>query len=153
MKQQNYSVKQITATDTHTVRHPVLRPGKPRASCIFDGDDLKTTIHFGIFDAEKIIGVASFLKNNNANFTELSQYQLRGMAILQPYQGLGIGNKLLKYCDNFLIEKGVNLIWCNAREIAVNFYKRNGFSIFGNVFNIKDIGPHYAMKKKLNAEG
>jgi len=152
MKQQNYSVKQITATDTHTVRHPVLRPGKPRSTCIFDGDDLKTTIHFGIYDNEHIIGVASFLKNNHPKITDLNQYQLRGMAVLKAYQGLGIGHTLLKYCDAFLIEKGANLMWCNAREIAVNFYKRNGFSVFGDVFNIKDIGPHYAMKKKLNEQ-
>lgn len=149
MKQQNYSVKQITATETYVVRHPVLRAGKPIESCVFNGDDLETTYHFGIHDGNNLIGVASFLKNSHANFEEVKQYQLRGMAILKAYQGMGIGHELLKHCDAFLIKKDVELIWCNAREIAVNFYKKNGFSVIGSPFNIKDIGPHFTMKKPL----
>ena len=149
MIQQNYNIKQITAIETHTVRHPVLRTGKPKSTCVFDGDDLETTMHFGIYDDNEIIGVASFLKNSNPNFTELTQYQLRGMAVLKTYQGLGVGHELLKYCDDFFINKNILLIWCNAREIAVNFYKRNGFSVFGDSFNIKDIGPHFVMRKHI----
>lgn len=149
MKKQHYYIKQITATETYAVRHPVLRPGKPLASCVFDGDDFETTIHFGIYE-EQLIGVCSFLKNSNPNFIESAQYQLRGMAVLKSHQGLGVGKALLKYCDSFLIEKQVELIWCNAREVATNFYKANGFSIFGSPFNIKDIGPHFVMKKPLN---
>jgi ribosomal protein S18 acetylase RimI-like enzyme len=71
------------------------------------------------------------------------------MAVLKTYQGLGVGHELLKHCDDFFINKNVLLIWCNAREIAVNFYKRNGFSVFGDSFNIKDIGPHFVMRKHI----
>ncbi|WP_282149199.1 GNAT family N-acetyltransferase [Algibacter lectus] len=150
MKKQNYTVKQIQAVDAYTIRHPVLRKGNPIESCIFDGDDLETTLHFGIYNTEELIGVCSLLKNNNPKFSELNQYQLRGMAILQHQQGLGIGHILLKYCDTILKEEKTNLIWCNAREVAVNFYKRNGYRVIGHSFNIKGIGPHYVMKKQLN---
>ncbi|MDO7138978.1 MULTISPECIES: GNAT family N-acetyltransferase [Algibacter] len=150
MKKHNYNVKQIQAVDTYTVRHPVLRKGKPIESCIFDGDDLETTLHFGIYNAEELIGVCSLLKNNNPKFSELKQYQLRGMAVLQSQQGLGVGNILLEYCDNILKEEKTDLIWCNAREVAVNFYKRNGYCIIGDSFNITGIGPHFVMKKQLD---
>ena len=152
MKKQNYNVKQIQAIDTHSVRHPVLRPGKPIESCVFDGDDLETTLHFGIYDAEELIGVCSFLKSNNPKFSELKQLQLRGMAVLQSKQGLGIGHFLLKHCDAILKIAKTELIWCNAREVAVNFYKKNGYRVIGNSFNINGIGTHFVMKKQLESK-
>ncbi|WP_405292139.1 GNAT family N-acetyltransferase [Algibacter sp. Ld11] len=149
MKKQNYTIKQIEAKETHIVRHPVLRQGKPVTSCVFEGDNLETTLHFGIYNSEELIGVCSFLKNRNHNFKAQMQYQLRGMAVLEAYQGLGVGHKLLKYCDAFLFKKSATLIWCNAREVAVSFYMRNGYIVFGDSFNIADIGPHFVMTKCL----
>jgi hypothetical protein len=48
-KDLNYEVRIINSEDTYLVRHPVLRAGKPIESCIFDGDDIDTTIHLGIY--------------------------------------------------------------------------------------------------------
>ena len=42
-------IKKITAFETIIVRHPVLRPGRPIESCHFDGDELLTTSHFGLY--------------------------------------------------------------------------------------------------------
>ena len=42
-----------------------------------------------------------------------------------------------------------DFLWCNARLIAVEFYKKTGFSSIGEQFNISEIGPHYFMYKKL----
>ncbi|WP_227871652.1 hypothetical protein [Flavobacterium kingsejongi] len=41
------TIKKITSEATYAVRQPVLRAGMPLESCIFDGDDLNTTEHFG----------------------------------------------------------------------------------------------------------
>ena len=41
------------------------------------------------------------------------------------------------------------MLWCNARLVAVEFYKYNGFKIIGNLFDIAGIGPHYYMYKKI----
>ena len=46
-------------------------------------------------------------------------------------------------------DKNAKIIWCNARENAVNFYKKNRYQIIGESFNIKDIGLHYLMYKVL----
>lgn len=131
------------------VRHPVLRTGKPIATCVFEGDLLKTTIHFGIFKNTRLIGVCSFFKNPNPNITEKHQYQLRGMAVLKAYQGKGLGKIILQFGEQLLKEKNTKLVWCNAREVALNFYKKNGYQIIGEPFNIKDIGLHYMMYKTL----
>jgi len=96
-----------------------------------------------------LIGICSFFKNTNLDFPETAQYQLRGMAILKAFQGKGLGKIILKHGEELLQEKKAKIIWCNARELAVNFYKKNGYQIIGEPFNIKDIGLHYVMYKGL----
>ncbi|SFZ93773.1 Acetyltransferase (GNAT) domain-containing protein [Flaviramulus basaltis] len=71
------------------------------------------------------------------------------MAILKEYQGKGIGNIILNYTEEFIKKKNTDIIWCNAREIAVDFYKKNNYQTIGKAFPIKDIGLHYVMYKTL----
>ena len=140
-------IKIISALDTFLVRKPVLRPNKNIDSCRFVGDDLKTTIHFGYYNDEKIVGVASLFELKNINFDVINQYQLRGMAVLNDYQKLGIGEKLMNYCENHSVKKNINLIWFNARISAVPFYEKLGYQKFGNLFIIPEIGDHLVMFK------
>ena len=44
---------------------------------------------------------------------------------------------------------GVDVLWCNARMVAIRFYKSLGFKIIGDIFNIEGIGPHYYMYKEI----
>ncbi|WP_394340459.1 GNAT family N-acetyltransferase [Ichthyenterobacterium magnum] len=103
----------------------------------------------GLYIEKKLVGVATFLMQTNKLFLETKQYQLRGMAILEAYQGLKYGEQILKYAEQFLKEKKVKLIWCNAREIAVRFYKRNNYKIIGSAFEIEKVGTHYVMYKEI----
>ena len=48
-----------------------------------------------------------------------------------------------------LKEKESDLLWCNARLIAVDFYESLGFKIIGEIFDIEGIGPHYYMYKEI----
>lgn len=146
---EEFSVKEISAEETYPVRHPILRAGKPLNTCAFNGDDLETTVHLGIFNKNTVIGVASIMKTSNDLFTETLQYQLRGMAVLQEFQGKKLGKMLLEHGEDLLQERNIELIWCNARIIAVNFYKRNGYKITGDPFEIDEIGTHYKMYKTL----
>ena len=149
MKENSLSIKIITAQDTYAVRHPVLRAGRPIEDCHFDGDDLKTTFHLGLFDSETLIGTASFFKASNILFSEKEQYQLRGMAILEPFQGKGLGKLILHYCEQELKNLNIPLLWCNARETAVAFYEKLNYKKTGLPFDIKGIGKHYVMFKKI----
>lgn len=127
----------------------MLRQGKPIETCIFNGDTLETTVHFGAFYNTHLVGVCSLYVNNNSNFNETLQYQLRGMAVLDAYQGRSIGYLLLKNALVFLQKKHIPVIWCNARSSAKHFYEKNGFSSIGSEFIIKEVGPHFTMYKKL----
>ncbi|MDO6760318.1 GNAT family N-acetyltransferase [Tamlana sp. 2_MG-2023] len=149
MNQTDFHIKQITAQESYLVRQPVLRPGLPITSCVFDGDDLSTTIHLGLYNNNNIIGVCSFFKNDHAELSRSKQYQLRGMAVLENFQGKGIGYQILSFGERLMKEKNIKTIWCNAREIALPFYRKCGYQSFGEAFNIPNIGPHYSMFKTL----
>jgi ribosomal protein S18 acetylase RimI-like enzyme len=142
-------IKKITAFETLIVRHPVLRPGKPIETCHFEGDDLPTTSHFGLYFENQLAAVISAFKVQNKLFSEENQYQIRGMAVLEEFQKKGFGEELLKHCENEIKLKKGNLIWFNARETAVGFYKKSGYEVLGDQFEIPDVGPHYILFKSL----
>lgn len=146
------TVKGILPGETLIVRHPVLRHGKPIDSCKFDGDDLPTTFHLGAFSKDKLVGVVTILKKDNKSFFSKNQFQLRGMAVLQEYQGLGIGAVLVKQSEDRVIEQKGSLIWLNARQVALSFYKKLGYEISSDKFEIPLIGVHYTMTKIFNNE-
>lgn len=144
-----YSIKQIPSKDTFAVRLPVLRPGKPVESCIFEGDDLPCTVHFGIFDDENLAGIVSVFEAHTPLLPQQKQFQLRGMAVLDTYQKKGLGDLLVKAAEDYIKTVAGEAIWFNAREIAVGFYEKMGYKIIGDPFTISDIGTHYVMYRKV----
>jgi len=142
-------IREITALETFSVRHPVLRAGKPVESCHFDGDNLDSTKHFGWFENDILAGIVTVLENQSGNFSDVKQFQLRGMAVLENYQKKGIGEKLVLAAENYSKSQNGNLIWFNAREIAIGFYEKCGYKKAGNLFEIPGVGPHYIMYKIL----
>lgn len=142
-------IKEISAKETFIVRHPVLRKGKPIETCAFEGDDLKTTHHFGLFNDLDLIGIISLFLKTNTIFAENLQAQIRGMGILESHQKKGFGEALVKHCEKYCISNQFDLIWFNARTAAVGFYKKMGYEIKGNSFEIPEVGEHYLMYKKL----
>jgi len=139
------TVKQITVQDTYPLRIEILRNGKT-INYHFVGDKHKETIHLGAFLDNKCIGIVSLIPNSHKTFQKIVTYQLRGMAVNTNMQKQGVGNLLIEASFRFL--KGgskCEILWCNARIIAVDFYKKMGFSIKGNKFQIPNVGPHYMM--------
>ncbi|MBP6556820.1 MAG: GNAT family N-acetyltransferase [Flavobacterium sp.] len=140
-------IRKISAQESFIVRHPVLRNGKPIESCYFEGDELDTTQHFGLFKNNQIEGVISLFKNNNVLFEDKHQAQIRGMAVLENNQGRGFGRLLVQHSEDILKRQNVSLIWFNARENAVGFYQKMGYEIIGKSFDIPGVGIHYVMWK------
>lgn len=145
----NLQVKKIPFNKTFAVRHPVLRAGKPVETCYFEGDELPTTTHFGLFLEEKLLGVLSVFKNECPIIESKNAYQYRGMAILAPYQNKKHGVLLLDAANTWVAEEQGDLIWFNAREKAIGFYERNGFEKRGSAFEIPGIGVHFLLYKHL----
>jgi GNAT superfamily N-acetyltransferase len=142
-------IKEITYQETFLVRNLTLRKGKPIETCFFEGDDLIETKHFGYFDDGKNIGTVSIYRNKNTIFNSPNQYQIRGMAILNEFQGRGYGKQLIKHCENYLKTNNTGLVWFNARETAIPFYEKLGYKTVGFPFAIADVGIHLIMFKKI----
>lgn len=141
------TVKEISAEKTYPIRKEILRKNIPLTEKN-DQDLDETTFHLGVFMDDKLVGVSTFMKDDSSYFSGF-QYRLRGMATLEEYQGKGIGKAMLEKSYELLQEKGVDVLWCNARIIALNFYKKLGFEVVGPEFDIHLIGPHYVMFKKF----
>ncbi len=116
---------------------------------MFAGDELSTTFHLGAFVDNQLVGVVTSLQNQHSDFEVKNQYQLRGMGILPQFQKTGVGKLLVEKAEAAVLKKGSTFIWMNAREKAVNFYKKLGYKPVGSIFNIPDVGPHYVMIKHL----
>ncbi|MGH2664448.1 GNAT family N-acetyltransferase [Flavobacterium sp.] len=142
-------IKIISSKETYSVRQPVLRAGKPIESCLFDGDDLETTKHFGLYFDENLVGVVSVFENKSNNFHDEYQMQIRGMAVLEEYQKKGLGNFLINQTEEYAKFQNASLLWFNARETAVAFYEKLNYTIIGSAFEIQNIGIHYVMYKHL----
>ncbi|MFO7672557.1 MAG: GNAT family N-acetyltransferase [Lutibacter sp.] len=140
-------IKEISAKETFPIRLEVLRKNIP-LPYEFNGDFDSETIHLGAFKNDKLIAVSSYMKSDNKNFKG-NQYQLRGMATLVEYQGFGAGKLMLQKAVEILKEINCNLLWCNARIAAVDFYVKQGFQTFGEKFDIAHVGEHYMMFKKI----
>jgi predicted GNAT family N-acyltransferase len=141
-------IKKITSEETYLIRLEVLRKNIP-LPYEFNGDFDINTFHLGAFKDGKLVAISSYMKDGNSNFNG-TQYQLRGMATLIEYQGLGMGKLMLEDSFSILQELKIDCLWCNARVIAVNFYKKMGLQTFGEKFELKYVGNHYVMFKYLD---
>ena len=76
-------------------------------------------------------------------------WRIRGMATLPMKRGQGHGARLLGAILAHIKAKGGDLIWCNARVVALGYYEKFGFRREGDAFEIPGAGPHYVMRLKL----
>jgi GNAT superfamily N-acetyltransferase len=141
-----FEIRPITAEQTLDLRHAILRPGRPRETAIFPGDDAATSRHFGAYVGERLVGVATIHYVPLLDRPDFDPaYQVRGMATIDEMRGQGAGAALLAACVEEAKHGGGQWLWCNARVGAAGFYERHGFKIQGGIFEIPDVGPHFRM--------
>ncbi len=157
MKDFTPTIQKITAEETYTLRKNILRKGIENPTLSLDIDEEKDSYHWGYFVDNECVGVLSAgkrnlknLQGNTENQKNAITYQLRGMAVSETFQAKGIGTQLLIRAEEDLRkEKQVQIIWCNAREKAVDFYLKNGFEVVSEAFEVPEIGTHFVMLKTI----
>jgi GNAT superfamily N-acetyltransferase len=142
-------VRAITAAETLPLRQAVLRPDRPVAAAQFPGDDAPTTKHFGAFRDGRLLGIASLFRAEMPEQPGLGAFQLRGMATAPEVRGQGFGRALILMCLAFARDHRAQFFWFNARIGAVGFYRKLGFEVIGEEFEIPDVGPHFRMALSL----
>lgn len=144
------SIREIPFRETFGIRHGVLRPDIPQSSSWLVGDDHEDTLHLGASHENKLVGVVSFMPHKNNNFEADVQFQLMGMAVVPSAQKKGLGERLLRQGEERLQQEYTKLlIWLNAREKAVEFYKKYQYETLGKSFDIPQVGKSILMYKFL----
>lgn len=142
------AIRKIEAPEAYAVRKAVLRDQIPLTEKM-DGDFDETSFHLGAFVDGELACVATFMQHDSSHFSGL-QYRLRGMATAKEHQFKGLGKAILDEAVKILQSMQVSILWCNARVLAIPFYKNCGFEVIGNEFDVHLIGPHFVMYKELN---
>ena len=142
------TIRQATLDEIIELRWRVLRPGHPRETAQFEGDDDPTTKHFGCFIGASNVGCVTIKRSVWQN---QEAWQLRGMAVDDAMQNRGLGRAMLQLIEQTIREDArlPQLIWCNAREAAAGFYERNGWRIASERFDIATVGPHFRMVREV----
>jgi predicted GNAT family N-acyltransferase len=125
------------------LRHRILRTGLPLTTAEFDGDHDPGTLHFAATVGNEAISCLSLYASQ---WNGSRAWQLRGMATDAALQGQGIGRQLLDYAaGEALTLQSSWPIWCNARVSAMGFYKKAGWTVESEQFEIEGVGPHVRM--------
>ena len=142
-------IKVVAAKDIRALRNLVLRPNLPIETTYYDLDNDIETFHLASIMDNTIISIGTFYPENDIELQTKNGYRLRGMATHPKFRRKSAATKLMKESFVLLKEKKCDVLWCNARLVAVEFYKSLGFKITGKIFDIPSIGPHYKMYKSV----
>ena len=99
--------------------------------------------HFGMFNKN-----GELLACVIAVSLSLTQSKFRQMAVMEKWQGQGLGRELLQKVEEQLSLEGCENLILNARLSAKNFYEKLGYVSVGDEFY--EVGlPHFRMEKRL----
>jgi predicted GNAT family N-acyltransferase len=144
-------IREVDAEAVRPLRHRVLRPAQAFEETVYPGDELEGTVHLGAFDGERLVGIASLYREDRAG-GPAGGWRLRGMATEADVRGRGFGAELLAGCGRWVAAAGGAELWCNARATAIGFYRRAGFEVVSDEFDVPGIGVHKVMRRVVVSE-
>ena len=142
-------INKVEADKIRPLRHKELRKGQDFSTTSYLKDYEKSTFHMACIVDDKIVTCATFYPEKSTKIKSNNAYRLRGMATDSRLTRKGYASNLMAESFKELKKRDCDMVWCNARLVAVDFYKSVGFKITGELFNIEGIGPHYYMYKEI----
>ncbi len=123
------------------LREKILR--EPLGSSFTEQELEEEKYHFQIagFIDDTIVGTAVLVPEGNA-------MKMQRVAVTETFRGKNIGSEMMVFCEQFAKDRKSKLIYCHARDSAVNFYIKNGYEGIGDYFDEDGI-PHLMMRKEL----
>lgn len=112
----------------------------------FDKTDYKA-VHVVIF----IDGVPCATGRLFRSSDNYSTYRIGRVAVLKPYRGRKLGNKVISLLEEKCRQMGGKEIILSAQCRAKGFYEKLGYSPFGEEF-LEEYCPHIDMRKKLSED-
>jgi len=130
------------AAQERSLRDTLLRQplGLPMDAEALDWED--GTRHFGLFDEAGRLAacvLASPLPDGSV--------RIRQMAVASEWQSTGLGRLLMQEAEAELRRSGVKALSLHARDTAIGFYEKLGYSRIGDLYLELGI-PHQLMGKE-----
>ena len=142
-------INKVDAEKIRPLRYSELRKGQDYSTTSYLKDYEEGTFHMSCTVDDKIITCATFYAQTSMKIKSNKAYRLRGMATDSNFQRKGYARNLMIESFKELKKRNCDMVWCNARLVAVSFYESLGFKIKGDLFDIAEIGPHYYMYKEI----
>jgi len=145
-----FSIKQPESDEEYALyfdlRWRILRApwGEPEGSEVDGIED--QCFHIMVTHNDKAIGVGRLQYNSAV------EAQIRYMAVAQEYEGNGIGRMIVNALEQEAINKNISSVMLDAREPAVGFYQKLGYSIEKKSYVLFDEIQHFRMIKQLTAQ-
>ncbi|MBW1933663.1 MAG: GNAT family N-acetyltransferase [Deltaproteobacteria bacterium] len=130
----------------YELRWKILREpwNQPRGSERDEMDDI--AMHIMVCIGDEVIGVSRL------HFNSDEEAQIRYMAVDERYRRKGIGTMMLKELEGRAREKGARYVVLNARENAVDFYRKNGYTVVEKTYTLFNSINHFKMRKFLDGK-
>ncbi|WP_430404338.1 GNAT family N-acetyltransferase [Fluviicola sp.] len=127
----------------YDLRYRILREplGKERGSERNDGDE--NGIHFALVDGKKLIAVARL------DHVDQAICQARFVAVESDLQGKGYGREIMTALENKAERLGYSTMILHARDYALAFYEKLGYTLVGPSYKLFDVLQHFEMFKPL----
>jgi GNAT superfamily N-acetyltransferase len=103
----------------------------------------REAIHLGAWVGERLVGVGRL------HFITPDTAQIRYMAVEPEMQGRGVGSRILNELEVRAGQRGAKRIVLNARDRALGFYHRHGYSVTHSSETLFNAIPHWEMLKTL----
>lgn len=128
----------------YDLRYRILREplGKERGSERNEGDE--TGIHFTLVENNVFIAVARL------DSVDETVCQARFVAVESHLQGKGYGRKIMTALENEARNLGYRKMILHARDYALPFYERLGYTLVGPSYKLFDVLQHFEMFKILS---
>ena len=143
--------ERVAASELHQIRRDILRRGTPTDDVEFPTDADLATVHLAVRDGDgAVIAAASWNEAECPEHPGRRALQLRGMAVADTHRRCGLGVILVEAGVALAVRREIGLLWANARDTALDFYLRQGFSVVGAGFLTADTQlPHHRVVRQL----
>jgi len=122
-------VQRVTIDQVVHLRRRVLRQDDLTAEVVVADDWVDGCFHLALASTDEVVACVSAFPSRCPDLHDRLAWQFRFMAVDEPYQGRGLGRRLLEGLLDELRALGVEVAWANARDTAQGFYESLGFTV------------------------
>ncbi len=141
----------LAPRETWALRRAVLHPARPLPTEADPRDVVPDALHLGWREDGDTIACGSIAREALPEGATGPAWRVRGLAVLAPWRGRGIGGRLLDaLLDHARSLDPQGLAWCLGRIEAERFYARHGFRRTGEV-EVEGKGLRLLLRRSLGA--